>query len=50
MEKLQVLELRKKLVNLALTMAGTQLITVGGGFLCMIMLAQLGKQFWPPAP
>lgn len=44
MEKLQVSELRKKLMSLALTMAGTQLITVAGGFLCMVMLAQLGKQ------
>lgn len=34
----------KKILPLALTMAGTQLIWVGGGFLCMMMLAKLGHQ------
>lgn len=32
----------KKIASLALTMAGTQLINVSSGFLCMIMLAHLG--------
>src|ERR1700733_11460803 len=34
----------KKIIPLALTMAGTQLLTVASGFLCMIMLAHLGHQ------
>lgn len=34
----------KKIVPLAFTMAGTQLITVASGFLCMIMLSRLGHQ------
>lgn len=31
-----------RIIQLALPMAGTQLITMGSGFLCMTMLAQLG--------
>ena len=34
----------KKIVPLALTMAGTQFITVASGFLCMIMLSRLGHE------
>ncbi len=34
----------KKIVPLALSMAGTQLINVASGFLCMVMLAHLGHQ------
>jgi len=34
----------KKIVPLALTMAGTQFINVASSFLCMIMLAHLGRQ------
>lgn len=34
----------KKIIPLALTMAGTQLLTVSGGFLCMIMLSHLGHE------
>ncbi len=34
----------KKIVPLALTMAGTQFLNVASGFLCMVMLAHLGHQ------
>lgn len=34
--------INKKIIQLSLPMAGTQLITVGSGFLCMTMLAKLG--------
>src|ERR1700733_5915572 len=34
----------KKIIPLALTMAGTQLLTVASGFLCMIMLSHLGHE------
>lgn len=43
-QQVQVSQSRKKLLILALSMAGTQLITVSGGFLCMVMLAHLGHQ------
>lgn len=34
----------RKLLSLSLPMAGIQLVTVAGGFLCMAMLAQLGQE------
>lgn len=34
----------QKIISLALPMAGTQLISMGSGFLCMAMLAQLGHE------
>lgn len=43
-EHLSLSKASKKILPLALTMAGTQLITVASGFLCMIMLAHLGHQ------
>jgi MATE family multidrug resistance protein len=37
-------EINKKLIPLALSMAGSQLVTVSSGFLCMTMLATLGHE------
>ena len=34
----------KRISSLALPMTGSSLINVAGGFLCMVMLAQLGSQ------
>jgi multidrug resistance protein, MATE family len=34
----------KKIISLALPMAGVQLITVSSGFLCMLMLSKLGHE------
>jgi MATE family multidrug resistance protein len=39
-----LLEIGKKIFSLALPMAGTQLINISSGFLCMAMLARLGHQ------
>ena len=41
-EKFKLLEAAKKIFTLALPMAGSQLINVASGFLCMAMLAALG--------
>lgn len=38
------IDISKKIFSLALPMAGSQLINVASGFLCMTMLAQLGPQ------
>ena len=43
-ESLTLNNATKKIIPLALTMAGTQFITVASGFLCMIMLSRLGHQ------
>lgn len=43
-ESLTLNQATKKIVPLALTMAGTQFLTVASGFLCMIMLSRLGHQ------
>lgn len=37
------IELSKRLFSVALPMAVTQLITMGSGFLCMVMMAKLGR-------
>ena len=39
-----ILEMSKRIFSLALPMAGSQLINVASGFLCMTMLAQLGPE------
>ena len=44
MSELTLNQATKKIVPLALTMAGTQFLNVASGFLCMIMLAHLGHQ------
>lgn len=41
-EQLSIKKATKKIIPLALSMGGTQLLTVSGGFLCILMLAHLG--------
>src|SRR5579871_5087456 len=43
-DQLSLMQTSKKLLTLALPMAVVQLVTTASGFLCMVMLAQLGRE------